>query len=719
MRANIFAVSDSICLERAWLVTEAYRQYEDQPVPIKRALAFSHILAHMSLDLRSNPVFAGNTSSHVRAWMLLPEYGFGVPGQAVVENPRLSGLLDGEAIPSELREYWRERSFGGDSGWGHLSVDNERLLQAGLNGILAEIEGYGCEGELPKAIYRRAMGIAVRGVIAWAERYATAAEAAAQKEPDPFIANLLRRVGRACRQVPAGPPRDLFEALQSLLLVHLALHIEGHGYSVSIGLLDRLLAPYAEDPEAVELIAAWMLKLSANSVFGSHSKTQPLTIGGRDKARSDRCNAMTMKILEACELARIPDPTLFLRWHKGMDIAVKARAVEMLGSGLSFPLLVGDEQTMRGLVQAGISPEDAADYVVIGCNELGIPGRLIWLSVLSPEIQVLRRVLMSNMTKDIPQEAFLDDLEKEYESEIDGRVADFLSFAQQVMETVPTPFTSALMRGCIRAGVDHFFAGVPYTPINLRSCGFTNVVNSLAAIDEVVYSGKCGRVLPVLPGQKLTSLPELASALEHDFVGMEHLRTRLLYAPKWGNDDERADRWARTWLERRDRARRRVEARHSVRLMFELVVRSLHHLEGKEIGATPDGRLAGEPLADSVGAQLGTARNGVTALLTSVWKMNPGEYWTGGYNFNLTLPLARWKDQPDQEALRSMVDVFFARGGQELQINSLDPAVLREARDHPALHPDLIVRIAGFNARYIDLSALEQDELIRRAEVAV
>lgn len=705
MRADIFAVSDSICLERAWLVTDAYRQYADQPVPIKRALAFSHILARMSLDLHSNPVFAGNTSSRVRAWMLLPEYGFGVPGQAVVENPHLSGFLDGEAIPTELREYWRERSFGGDSGWGHLSVDNERLLQSGLNGILAEIEGYGCEGESPQVIYRRAMGIALGGVIAWAERYATAAEVAAQEEPDPFIANLLRRVGRACHQVPGGPPRDLFEALQSLLLVHLALHIEGHGYSVSIGLLDQLLAPYPKDPEAVELIAAWMLKISANSVFGSHSKTQPLTIGGRDKARSDRCNAMTMKILEACELARIPDPTLFLRWHEGMDGAVKARAVEMLGSGLSFPLLVGDEQTTRGLVQVGISPEDAADYVVIGCNELGIPGRLIWLSVLSPEIQVLRRVLMASNT-DILQEAFLDDLEKEYESEIDGRVADFLNFSQRAMKAVPTPFTSALMRGCIREGVDHFFAGVPYTPLNLRSCGFTNVVNSLAAIDVVVYE------------RKLTSLPELASALEHDFVGMEHLRTRLLYAPKWGNDDEQADRWARIWLERRDRARRRVEARHSVRLMFELVVRSLHHLEGKEIGATPDGRLAGEPLADSVGAQLGTARNGVTALLTSVWKMNPSEYWTGGYNFNLTLPLARWKDQPDQEALRSMVDVFFAGGGQELQINSLDPAVLREARDHPALYPDLIVRIAGFNARYIDLSSLEQNELIQRAEVA-
>ena len=148
-------------------------------------------------------------------------------------------------------------------------------------------------------------------------------------------------------------------------------------------------------------------------------------------------------------------------------------------------------------------------------------------------------------------------------------------------------------------------------------------------------------------------------------------------------------------------------------------MRSLHHLEGRQLCATPDGRLAGEPLADSVGAQIGTARQGPTALLNSVCKLDPSQYWMGGYNLNLTLPPARWEGDEEIDQLIALVDTFFIHGGQELQLACLDGNTLREARQHPDRYQDLIVRVSGFNARFIDLPLLEQDELIARADSCV
>jgi formate C-acetyltransferase len=146
------------------------------------------------------------------------------------------------------------------------------------------------------------------------------------------------------------------------------------------------------------------------------------------------------------------------------------------------------------------------------------------------------------------------------------------------------------------------------------------------------------------------------------------------------------------------------------------VVRSLHYLDGQRIAASPDGRLAWTPVAASVGAQAGTAHAGPTAMLNSVLKLDAARYYRGGYNLNLTLPHATWHRPAMQSDLLALVETFFAQGGQELQIASLNAARLREAQAHPERYGDLLVRVAGFNTRFVDLSCVEQEELIRRAE---
>ena len=709
IRDDLLSTEDTVCYQRARLVTEAYRQHGSDPPPLKRARAFANVLRNMDLDVTTNPIFAGNTSSRPRAWMLVPEHGMSIgDSQIVVENECLKDFLAGK-IPDDLREFWAERSFGGACGVGHLAVDLHRVVHEGLEALTAETRQHADETDPARRAYREAMSVALQAVTDWAHRYAEAAEAAARAEEDPMVREAHLRVAEACRHVPARPARSLFEGLQAIVLTHLAIHLEGHGMSVSIGLPDRVLAPFIGDdldPEfATNLIAAFMLKLTANSLFGRASKTQAITVGGVDHRGEDQCSLLTRCFLDACDRARVGDPHLFLRWHENIAPDVKRRAVEMLASGLSMPLLIHDVPTARGFIDAGVAPRDAWEYCVIGCNELGVPGRsaesATARSGLVQHLALLNETLLEHPDPDSISDmaqllACLEETTRRHliESRRGGEWGK-----QRAAERVPTPFTSALMRGCIQRGED-LLVGMDYHLPGLYERGLTNAANALAAIEQLVFE------------QRSLSMAELLEAMRNDFANGT-VRERLLAAPKWGNDDERADRWAVELVRMRDRVLDDIDSEFGHPPHFVChVVRSLHHTDGRRIAASPDGRFAGTPVADSIGAQTGTARNGPTAVLKSVLKLDATRHYRGGYNLNLTLP----KGSTTPQTLRPLIETFFGDGGQELQINCFDAAALRAAQREPGKHGDLVVRFAGLSARFIDLSPVEQEELIERAE---
>ncbi|MBN2452431.1 MAG: hypothetical protein JXR77_18745 [Lentisphaeria bacterium] len=709
IRARLLGTSDTVCLERASLVTEAFREHAEAPMPLRRAHAFAHVLRHMTLDLHSNPVFAGNTSARPRAWMLVPEHGL-VAGdtQVFIENDGLEGILDG-AIPQEMSDFWRDRSVGGGCDPGHLAVDLDTVVHRGLRALVARVEALAGRGSPEQQTYRQAMRLTLCAVMDWAGRYAAAASAAADSVTEPVLRACHRRVAAACRRVPAEPARDLFEGLQAIVFVHLALAIEGHGMSVSIGLPDRVLAPLldpaAEAGGTADLIAAFLLKITANSVFGRGSKTQAITVGGCDHEGKDASNPLTRAFLEAADRARVGDPHVFLRWHDGLEPGLKTHAAELLSRGLSMPLLVHDRPTIAGLVGAGISPEDAARYCIIGCNELGIPG----LSAESANCRagtiqllgLLNRVLLQNPAPDRVESpaALLPALETALEQALRDAREHWVRHFERLPERAPVPFSSALMNGCIEAG-DDMIRAMKYRLPGLYERGLTNAANAMAAIEELVFN------------RKELSLAELVEALRGDLRD-ESLRRRLRQAPRWGNDDPAADRWALELLALRERVLRRIDAEfgQSAHLVCH-VVRSLHHVDGRRIAASPDGRRGGSPVADSIGAEGGTSSRGPTAVLKSVSRIDTARYYRGGTNLNLTLP----KGPTRPQALLALMESFFAAGGQELQVNCLHPEELRAAQAHPGQHGDLVVRFAGLSARFVDLSRQEQNEIIARTE---
>jgi len=711
IRDTLIDTPDSVCLDRARLATEAWKQHEHDPPPLRTARVFAHILANIVLDLDSNPLLAGNTSSRPRAWMLVPEHGMTADTQVLIENDGLDHLLD-ENVPEDLRAFWADRSFsqtaGGAANFGHLAVNMKRVVEEGLEVVIAEAESRPDERDEAKRTYRQAMVLACRAVIDWAGRYAEAAEKAARAADDPLVRRAHQRVAEACRHVPAKPARNLFEGLQAMALVHLATVLEGQGMSTSVGLPDRALARFddeaGEDGDATALVAAFFLKIASNSLYGRGSKTQAITVGGADHAGRDVANRITLRFLDACDLVRVGDPHLFVRWHPALGRQVKRRAIDMLGRGVSMPLLVGDVPTARGFVEAGVTEEDAWDYCIIGCNELGIPGRSSRSALPVGSINyidLLNEVLLDDGSpvSISDTDALLERLEQRMADRFrhgSKRAADRL---EEAATHRPTPFTSSLMDGCPAQGRD-LLAWQKYGVLGSYERGLTNAINAMAAIEQRVF------------GDGALTMAELVDAMKSDFAGDGAVRPMLLAAPRWGCGDDRADKWANVLLAMRDRAVRKAEDElHQPRHMPCHVVRSLHHVDGRRIAASPDGRRAGTPVADSIGPEMGTAARGPTAALNSVLKIDAARYYPGGYNLNLTLP----GTGVPQSAILALVETFFDGGGQELQISCLDPAVLRDAQRHPERHRDLVVRIAGFSALFVKLSRAEQDELIARA----
>jgi formate C-acetyltransferase len=488
--------------------------------------------------------------------------------------------------------------------------------------------------------------------------------------------------------------------------------IEGQGLSVSIGLADRALARFSDEVEAdpdqaVADLSAFLLKIAAQSFHGRVSKTQAMTIGGRDANGDDVCNAVTLAILEAFDQTPVNDPHLFLRWHDQADARVLQKASQMLARGRSMPLLVGDDPTIAGFVRVGIKPQDAADYCIIGCNELGIPGRA-WETgcSLGGGLNYLR-LLEQTLLTHAPDVHSMDDLWQRLRvaltNQLDPVVQSRDRIQRRYADKVPAPLTTALMTASEARCVD-LMCDMPYRQRGFFERGLSDAANALMSIEQHVFIDQS------------ISLPDLLQAMRDNWAGeAATVRDTMTCAPRWGNDVPAVDAFALRLIALRQEVLEQIEARDAVRFTPCHVVRSLHHLDGRSIGATPDGRFAGQMVGDSVGGICGTMNEGPTAMLNSVLKIDAARYYAGGYNLNLTLPGGLC----DERIIAALISGFFQARGQELQVNVLDTAKLRAARANPDAYRDLVVRMAGLSARFIELSTLEQDELIARAEAAV
>lgn len=429
LREKVLQTSPSVCTERARFYTDIYRNNEDQPVIIKRALALEKTLREMTIFIDEGELIIGNQSSAHRAAPIFPEYAVDWlpeemdkfdkrPGDAfyITEHHKkeLTEIASwwkgkvlwdrGRALMSqELRNLQDSaiiKATGNlTSGDAHIAVDFYKILAKGLGGYLQEIDQYHQQVErhtregIQQDLFYRALTMSIKAFQHFIKRFASLALEQSGTAQDQKRKEELVLMAGNCRLISEDPPRDFYQALQLVYFVQLILQIESNGHSVSLGRMDQYLYPFYRrdlhaskitEEFATELLEnCWIKLLSINKIRPwSHTRFsaggplyQNVTIGGQTAKGKDAVNELSFLILRSVGNLKLTQPNLSVRFHKQIDPEFMMECVRVIEKGFGMPSFNNDEIVIPGLLDLGVEPEDAYHYSAIGCIEIAVPGK--------------------------------------------------------------------------------------------------------------------------------------------------------------------------------------------------------------------------------------------------------------------------------------------------------------------------------------------------------
>jgi formate C-acetyltransferase len=447
-----------------------------------------------------------------------------------------------------------------------------------------------------------------------------------------------------------------------------------------------------------------------------------LALGGQTRAGQDATNFLSYMCLRAQAELGMTQPNLSIRIHKNSPQEFLLAASSVIGKGSGMPQVFNDEVIIPAQLNRGVAPADALDYAIVGCVELSTPGKALGWS----DAAMLNMARIFELTlfggKD-PQTGdqiglktpLLDEMRSfaELETAFDQQLNHFVDLMAQGCDIVdaihaeilPSPFLSVVIQDCIGAGVDVTAGGAIYDFSGVQGVQVANVADSFMAVKQAIFDEHW------LPAE------QLLETLRHNFKGEEVLRQRLVNRiPKYGNDIDAVDKFNDQWA---DRFCQLVSQYHNIRgglyhPGFYTV--SAHVPMGAHVGATPDGRKAGEPLADGgLSPMSGLDHNGPTAMLRSVSKPNL-RLASNGTLLNMKFLPEFFKGENNLAKFVGLLRGFCALEIPHVQFNVLSADMLRAAQDAPEKHGHLVVRVAGYSAYFVELDRDLQNEIIRRTE---
>ena len=651
------------------------------------------------------------------------------------------------------------------SGDGHVAVNYQRVLEEGLKGFRNRAEQKLSELDLTdyhnldKSYFYRAILIVIDATIAFASRYSKLALEKAQTEKDPKRRAELEEMGRILCKVPREGAESFYEAVQSLWLVHLCLQIESNGHSLSYGRMDQYLYPFyekdraagriTEDAACELLVNLWLKTFTINKIrswthtqFSAGSPLyQNVTVGGQlldsGGVPRDAVNDVTRLILRSVAQTRLPQPNLTVRYHSGLSDAFMAECIEVVRLGFGMPAFNSDEVIIPSFIEKGVKKEDAYNYSAIGCVEVAVPGkwgyRCTGMSFLNFPKSLLVALndgvdpksglrLPGSNGRPLPSVKHFRDMQnfEEVMEAWERIIRDFTrqcviidSSADTVLEKDTADILcSALCDDCIERGLNLKEGGAIYDFISDLQVGIANLADSLAAIKKCVFEDRS------------VGAAELWDSLMENFEGArnEEIRSLLLSAPKYGNDDDYADSLIRRaydiYIDEMKKHRNTRYGRGPIGGVYYAGTSSIsaNVPQGAGTMATPDGRKAGEPLAEGCSPSHAMDRNGPTAVFKTVSKL-PIHEITGGVLLNQKLTPGLLQNEEDRKKLISLLRVFFNRlEGFHVQFNVVSRETMLDAQIRPEKHRDLIVRVAGYSAFFTTLSKETQDDIIFRTE---
>jgi formate C-acetyltransferase len=749
----------------------------DEPI-LRQAKAVRHILSNRKPVIHADDLLAGTTTSQRVGIVIFPELGgvgmwpelLTIPARAL--NPYDISDEDIEILNRHVYPFWMRENV---RDWtkehvadrqalelderfvlyflwktqaaSHTVVDVPRALERGLLDLQAEAATREAAATDAKGrAFYQALQIALTGILEYAEHLAGEAERQLATETDAARRQVLTDMARICRTVPARPPETLHEAIQAIWILFLSQHQENMGAGLVVGRLDAWLQPYFEkelagvtDPaerarridRALELCCALMLKLTdhlpmvpdlGNRLFGGSSENQVITLGGVTADGLTAVCDMTWLFLKATEMLRLRDPNVNARFAPGVNSPqYLKRLCEVNLLTRATPSLHNDDAVVPALQRQGFTVEHARDWTATGCVEPTSCGRhfghtnCMLVNLVAPLEMALRNgahpilgATTAPRTGELESfasyEAFFDAYCRQLGWVIDRAVDgnNQLGRAHQVLK--PTPLLSALFDGPMESGKDVTEGGARYNSSGAAMIGLTDVVDSLCVVKTLVFD------------QRRVSLRELVRALDVDFVGHEALHAQILKkVPKFGQEHPLPQ----------------AIAANLQRFVFDHFQAREHYRGGKYVpgywsmsnhvafgllsGAVPSGRLRGKPFTPGL-TPSALARSSLTEQIHTVAALS-AEHMPNNIAFNVkVVPGGDDTHAGIVDRMAAYASSYFELGGMQMQFNVTSTQTLKDAMAHPEKYGDLLVRISGYNAYFVELNRDIQLELIDRAE---
>ena len=766
LRKQSLEAVNTLSHERAVLVTQFYRDPKNQtlPTPTKRASCFAHILANKSICINDGELIVGERGPAPKACPSYPEVcvhslqdlemlhnrekvSFKVSEETrkayeEIIIPFWKGNSNRDKMMAELPKEWIEAyeagvftEFQEQRAPGH-TVCGDKIYQKGMLDIIKDIDQQKHQNDELKA-----MRIAAQAIIDFALRHAKALDVLADSEQNQGRKAELQQMAAVCRKVPANAPQTLHEALQYYWFVHLGVITEVNPWdSFNPGRLDQHLYPfYAQDlaqgrltkGEAKELLHCFWIKFNNHpappktGVTAQESNTYTdfcnINLGGMKPDGTDGVNEMTFLLLDVIEEMRLLQPSSNIQVSKNNPDAFIHRTLQILKTGFGQPSIFNADAVCQELLRQGKSLTDARKGGTSGCVETGAFGHEAYILTGYFNLPKILEITLNNgidpksgkqiglVTGNPAAFTSMEEVMEAYTRQLHHfasvKIKGNNLIESLFMRELPVPFLSLVIDDCVANGKDYMCGGARYNTNYIQGVGIGTLTDSFSALQYHLFD------------QKTLSMSDYLEALSKNFEGAEELRYKLVYkTPKYGNDDDYADRFAQRIFEIYFQA---VDGHTSPRgavSHINLLPTTCHIYFGSITGALPDGRKAGEPLSEGISPVQGADTHSPTAVILSAAKLD--HLRTGGTLLNQKYTPAFFDTSQSIHKLTQLVRTYFLLNGHHIQFNVVSAQTLKEAQKHPEKYRDLIVRVAGYSDYFNDLIEPLQDEIIKRTEHA-
>lgn len=622
-------------------------------------------------------------------------------------------------------------------GIAHAVINYPRLLTIGLKKYIdlteEKINSLKQEGTLvkdpqsdKKIAYYKAIKIVCCALREYSKKYSNKAKHMVNEENEPFRRAELKKIAQTCENISEKPPSNLQEAIQLIWFIHMALHLENFEHGISFGRVDQYLMPYYDGDSELALRLLKNLLLKTNEIialydsvatifFGGMATTQNILIGGVNQEGNDATNEMTYIILRAINEACLPSPNLVIRIHENSPPQLLKYIAKVLSKENNVIGLYNDGLIIKSLMNCGIPLEEARNYAVVGCVGLSTSGTsydntgAIFLSMpkaLEIVLETDTSIISQHLDLDLhlgqydSMEDIINAYRKAFRAIIEMSITAGNAYQQAHRVLKPTPLMSLCIDGSFEKGLDVSEGVAKYNFSGLHVTGFSDVIDSFAALDWAVFQ------------EKKVSLSELQKALMKNFRGYKEIHQYLKNkCPKYGNDDDRADKYAQILMKILNKSVQGFKCSRGGDYRIGIHAMTTHVGFGIFTGALPSGRKKGKPLNRDIAPGY-TGEKGLTSALKSITKSDHSLLTNGvACTLNINPKIARLEKG---EIFSSLLKSYIQLKGSHLQFNSISMETLQDAQINPQNYKCLMVRVSGYSARFIDLPKAVQDDIMNR-----